>query len=118
MCGNATEQDQCNTCKVFPEGGCCPEGNTVVAKKVCKCVCNRDAYMCLRSTNMRWDDGECVSRVFCVQGYWEEDDEEKCKTTAYWQGGRCILFHSTNAVYLFCVCELLLVVQNVLATTG
>ena len=63
MCENATEQDQCNACKVCPEGACCPGGNTVVAKK----------------------------------GYWEEDDQEKCKTTAYWQEGRCILFHSTNA---------------------
>jgi hypothetical protein len=71
MCGNATEQDQCNLCKVCPEGGCCPSGNTVVAKKVCECICVRDPYMCLPSTNMRWEDEKCVLRVSCVQGYWD-----------------------------------------------
>ena len=60
---------------VVPAVGCIGPsedgGNTVAAKKVCECICVRDAYMCLPSTNMRWEDEKCVLRVPCVQGYWD-----------------------------------------------
>ena len=76
----------------------------VQAYRVCACMPARDdAYMCYASTRVRWEERTYTPRVSCVQGFWEEDDEEKCKNTPYWQGGRCVLFHSMNAPLLVAV---------------